>query len=203
MKAEQFYRVVERVGRGKYVRTKTLQKAILFVYPRNGETIACAESCTGGLVAKLLTDLSGASEVFVGGFVTYCDEMKQTMLGVSKEALDAHHAVSAEVAIEMARGAREQTGATVAVSTTGVAGPSPDDSGKLVGTVYLGLADSIGRTVVREFHFKGTRRQIRKQAAKEALLLLFDQPFPDIAPSVDWSARKFRFSKEPHFFHVG
>jgi len=135
MKAEQFFRVVERVGRGKYVRTKSLQKALLFVYPRNGETIACAESCTGGLVAKLLTDLSGASEVFVGGFVTYCDEAKQKMLGVSKETLDAHHAVSAEVAIERARGAVEETGATVAVSCTGAAGPSLDDSGKRVGAV--------------------------------------------------------------------
>ncbi len=202
MTAEQFFRVGERVERGKYVRAKSLQKAILFLYPRNGETIACAESCTGGLVAKWLTDLSGSSRVFVGGFVTYCDEMKQTMLGVNKETLDARHAVSAEVAIEMARGAVERTGATVAVSTTGVAGPSMDDSGKPVGTVYLGLADALGRTFVQEYHFKGTRGQIRAKAAKEALLLLLDQPFPQVTPSVDWSARKLKFSKEPQFWRA-
>lgn len=171
MTAEQFFCVGKRIGRGKYVRVKSLQKAILFAYSRNGETIACAESCTGGLVAKLLTDLSGSSRVFVGGFVTYCDEMKQAMLGVNKETLDAHHAVSAEVAIEMARGAMERTGATVAVSTTGVAGPSLDDSGKPVGTVYLGLARG-DQTTALECHFDGTREGIRNQAATKALELL-------------------------------
>lgn len=184
MKTEELPRVLKRIRRGKHVRVKKLQEAILRAYSRDRMTVACAESCTGGLIAKLLTDLSGASEVFVGGFVTYCDEMKQTMLGVNKETLDAHHAVSAEVAIEMARGAAKKTGASVAVSTTGVAGPSLDDSGKPVGTVYIGLAHGEEATALECF-FEGTREEIRKRAAREALVLLLDRPFPDITPSVD------------------
>ena len=153
---------------------KKLQEEILHTYLQGGKTIACAESCTGGLVAKLLTDLSGSSAVFVGGFVTYCDAMKVAMLGVSQTTLDAHHAVSAEVAIEMARGAVKKTGATVAVSTTGVAGPSLDDSGKPVGTVYIGLACG-DETAALECHFDGTREDVRMQAAVRALELLLNR----------------------------
>ncbi len=174
MKTEDFSRVLKRIKRGKRVRVKKLQQAILRAYSRNRMTIACAESCTGGLIAKLLTDLSGASEVFVGGFVTYCDEAKQKMLGVNKETLDEHHAVSAEVAIEMARGALHKTGAVYAVSATGVAGPSSDDSGKPVGTVYIGLAHGGEATALACF-FEGTREEIRAQAAREALVLLLKQ----------------------------
>ena len=151
--------------------TEELKQALQAQYLAKGKTIACAESCTGGLVAKYLTDLAGSSKMFVGGFVTYCDEMKMHMLGVKKETLDAHHAVSGEVAIEMARGALNKTGATHAVSTTGVAGPSLDDSGKPVGTVYIGLAHD-GKTTASEYRFEGTREEIREQAAQKALELL-------------------------------
>ena len=150
---------------------EALQKAIL----QSGRTVACAESCTGGLVAKLLTDLPGSSSVFRGGFVTYCDEMKEALLGVKRETLEKHFAVSGQTAEEMALGALERTGAEFAVSTTGVAGPSGDESGKPVGTVYIAIAK---RTPARaeakaaEYHFPGDRSAVREHAAREALALL-------------------------------
>lgn len=150
---------------------ENLQKALL----KSPQTFACAESCTGGLVAKLLTDLPGSSRVFKGAFVTYCDEMKETLLGVKRETLETYFAVSAETAKEMALGALERTGAEVAVSTTGVAGPSGDESGKPVGTVYIGIAarTEAGVTVkAAEYHFSGSRAAVREQAAREALTLL-------------------------------
>ncbi len=150
---------------------KKLQKELL----TSRLTVTCAESCTGGLIAKLLTDLPGSSRVFAGGFVTYCDEMKKALLGVKAETLEKFHAVSLQTAKEMASGALERTGADIAVSTTGVAGPSGDDSGKPVGTVYIGLAvrTSAGvKAEAREYHFSGSRCAVRKKAAKEALRLL-------------------------------
>ena len=150
---------------------KKLQKALL----ASKLTFACAESCTGGLVAKLLTDLPGSSRVFKGGLVTYCDEMKNALLGVDASTLWTYHAVSRQTAEEMARGALEKAGADVAVSTTGVAGPSGDDSGKPVGTVYIGLAKKADGGVlakVTEYHFDGSRTAVRNQAAREALRLL-------------------------------
>ena len=150
---------------------KKLQKSLL----TSKLTIACAESCTGGLVAKLLTDLPGSSRVFKGGLVTYCDEMKKALLGVEEVTLEKFHAVSLQVAKEMAAGALEKTGADLAVSTTGVAGPSGDDSGKPVGTVYIGLAVRTAEGILvsaEEYHFSGSRDAVRRKAAKEALRLL-------------------------------
>ena len=150
---------------------KKLQKALL----KSPYTVACAESCTGGLVAKLLTDLPGSSRVFAGGFVTYCNETKKSFVGVREETLQAHYAVSRETAIEMALGALEKADSDVAVSTTGVAGPAGDDSGKPVGTVFIGLAKKADGGVLAkatEYHFDGSRTAVRNQAAKEALRLL-------------------------------
>lgn len=150
---------------------ENLQKELL----KSPCTFACAESCTGGLVAKLLTDLPGSSRVFAGGFVTYCNEMKEALLGVERETLERYFAVSAETAKEMALGALERTGADVAVSTTGVAGPSGDESGKPVGTVYIGIAARTEAGVTAkaaEYHFSGSRATVRDQAAREALTLL-------------------------------
>ena len=150
---------------------EVLQKAVL----QSGRTVACAESCTGGLVAKLLTDLPGSSSVFRGGFVTYCNEMKEALLGVKRETLEKHFAVSAQTAKEMALGALERTGAEFAVSTTGVAGPSGDESGKPVGTVYIAIAKRTPAGMeakAAEYHFPGDRSAVREQAAREALALL-------------------------------
>ena len=104
-----------------------------------GFTMATAESCTGGLAAKLVTDVSGSSAVFEGGVVSYSNEVKMKVLGVSAATLEAHGAVSEETADEMCRGARRVTGADIAVSTTGIAGPSGGTPEKPVGTVCFGI----------------------------------------------------------------
>ncbi len=106
---------------------------------KRGLTVTCAESCTGGLIAKLLTDPAGASAVFRGSFVTYCNEMKADLLGVRPETLERFGAVSPETACEMAIGALSRVGADVAVSATGVAGPG-ESEGKPVGTVCIAVA---------------------------------------------------------------
>ncbi len=144
------------------------------VLKKRNLTVTCAESCTGGLIAKMLTDPAGASAVFRGSFVTYCDEMKQHMLGVRRETLEQYHAVSVEVAREMASGALEALHADLALSATGIAGPGTDDSDKPVGTVCLGIAlqtEAGIRLFAKEYHFSGTRAMIRIAAARGALRL--------------------------------
>ncbi len=109
-----------------------------------GKAFACAESCTGGLISKRITDLAGASEVFLGGCVTYTNEVKQRLLGVKAETLDKYTAVSAEVAMEMADGVRKRIGADIGISATGYAGPSGGDEINPVGTVFLGISSKRG-----------------------------------------------------------
>ena len=107
-------------------------------------TFATAESCTGGRIAERITALPGASAVYRGGVVSYWTQVKADVLGVPQEILDAHGAVSPETARAMAEGAKRITGADLAVSVTGVAGPDPDERGTPVGIVYLGLATPDG-----------------------------------------------------------
>jgi len=134
--------------------------------------LTTAESCTGGLISSVIVNISGASSVFKQGFVTYCDKAKEDLLGVKHETMDKYKAVSSEVASEMATGAKEVSGADVAVSVTGVAGPSMED-GKPVGLVYIGCAYK-DRVEVREFNFDGDRKTIRFKATKNALQLVLD-----------------------------
>lgn len=134
--------------------------------------LTTAESCTGGLISSVIVNISGASTVFKQGFVTYCDKAKEDLLGVKHETMDKYKAVSSEVASEMATGAKEVSGADVAVSVTGVAGPSMED-GKPVGLVYIGCAYK-DRVEVREFNFDGDRKTIRFKATKNALQLVLD-----------------------------
>jgi nicotinamide-nucleotide amidase len=110
----------------------------------HGLTLSAAESCTGGLIAKRITDIPGCSDVFFGGCVTYTNEVKQRLLGVSADTLDAHGAVSRETAIEMARGVRERTGSDVGISATGIAGPGGGTEETPVGTVFLGISTKDG-----------------------------------------------------------
>lgn len=136
------------VGRFIYgVDVESLEHAALLFLKERGMTLACAESCTGGLVAKRITDLAGSSEVFLGGCVTYSNEAKQTLLGVSEESLARYGAVSEQVAREMARGVRERLGADVGVSLTGIAGPGGGSEEKPVGTVYVGISTEGGEQV--------------------------------------------------------
>ncbi|MDO5618740.1 CinA family protein [Kocuria sp.] len=130
-------------------------------------TVGTAESLTGGSVAAALVSVPGASAVFEGAVVSYSHAVKTRVLGVSAELLDRVGAVDAQVAEDMARGAREVLGVDVAVATTGVAGPEPHD-GKPVGTVYVGLA-GLGGTRSLELHLDGTRPQIRQACVEVAL----------------------------------
>ena len=134
-------------------------------------TMASAESCTGGLIAKRMTDLSGASAVFRGGVVSYATEVKADILGVNKTVLDHFGAVSEPVARAMAEGARRIMKADIAVSTTGVAGPDKDDRGNEVGTVYIALAVK-GDTICRKLSLDGDREAIRTAAASHAFEMI-------------------------------
>lgn len=136
-----------------------------------GLTLATAESCTGGMVAATLTDLPGSSEMFLWGAVTYSNAAKRSMLGVSQVTLVAHGAVSEEVAREMARGARDRSGADIAVSITGIAGPGGSEF-KPEGRVCFGLATADGvETETFEFGAQG-RDAVRRAARDHALTLL-------------------------------
>ena len=131
-------------------------------------TLAAAESCTGGLFSKCMTDLSGASEIDHGGVVSYVNGVKANVLGVSVETLDRFGAVSAETAAEMAAGVRRVCGSDLGISFTGVAGPSKDDRGNEVGTVYVGIATS-EKTYVNLLRLAGDRDTIRRLAVEQGM----------------------------------
>jgi PncC family amidohydrolase len=134
-------------------------------------TLATAESCTGGLVAARLTSVPGSSDVFLGGVVSYADEVKSSALGVPEEVLRAYGAVSAETAAAMSAGARERLGADVAVSVTGIAGPGGGTAEKPVGLVYLN-ASSAGAELALDFTAPGDRETVRTRSAVAALHLV-------------------------------
>jgi PncC family amidohydrolase len=135
-----------------------------------GQTLAVAESLTGGLLAARVVDVPGASVAFRGGVVAYATDLKASLLGVDPDLLDRHGAVHAQVAAQMASGVRDRLGATWGLATTGVAGPEPQD-GKAPGTVFLGLAGPDGvRTVA--LALAGGRAQVRGAAVDAALALL-------------------------------
>jgi nicotinamide-nucleotide amidase len=131
-------------------------------------TVALAESCTGGLVAATITEVAGSSGYFLGGIVSYSDAAKEAFLDVPGTALAAHGAVSAQVAVAMATGARARFASTLAVSVTGIAGPDGGSDEKPVGLTYVALADASGGDV-RRFTFAGDRAANREAAASAAL----------------------------------
>jgi nicotinamide-nucleotide amidase len=139
-----------------------------------GLRLGVAESCTGGLVGGRLTEIPGSSDVFIGGIVTYSNEMKTALLGVPAELIATHGAVSEPVAAAMAEGAVERLSVPVAVSVTGIAGPSGGSETKPVGTVCFGFAYS-GRSETRHTVFPGSRHEIRARAAQAALFLALRQ----------------------------
>jgi len=134
-------------------------------------TLAVAESCTGGLLASLVTDVPGSSDYFVGGVVAYSNAVKERLLGVPREILDTVGAVSPECARAMAEGVRKLLGADLSLSTTGITGPTGATPTKPVGLVYIALAHPEG-TEVREHRFVGKRRGNKSSFACAALELL-------------------------------
>ncbi len=136
-----------------------------------GKTLATAESCTGGLIGKLMTDVPGSSAVYPGGVISYCNRVKHQLLGVSQALLDREGAVCAEVALQMAKGVQSVLGADYGVSTTGVAGPGSDSCGNPPGLVYVAAAGK-GSAEVIELHLSGSRDTVRQEAAVAAFSLL-------------------------------
>jgi len=152
--------------------TDTLAEQVVQTLTARKLTIATAESCTGGLIGAALTDISGASSVFYGGFITYANAAKIEMIGVSAPTIAEHGAVSAEVARAMADGARTTAGTDLAVAVTGIAGPSGGSEKKPVGLVYLACSGKDGTTVVEKRFGPLNRDTIRKLTVSAALELV-------------------------------
>ena len=150
--------------------TEFLATALLAALEARGMTLATAESCTGGGVGAALTAIPGSSRVYLGGVISYTNAVKMALLGVPAETLETHTAVSVETARAMAQGACQAVGASMALSVTGLAGPSGDGTGRPVGLVYIGCATAEG-LLVRELKLNGDRAAIRAQAVDEALAL--------------------------------
>lgn len=138
------------------------------------QMLATAESCTGGLIAHLITQIAGASSVFDRGYVTYSNAAKQEELNVPQETLSRYGAVSAQTAQAMALGAIANSRASVALSVTGIAGPDGGTKDKPVGLVYIGLAQNDTETKSFEYHFSGTRNEIQQETAQRALQILIE-----------------------------
>lgn len=150
-----------------------LETDVLDRLGRAGLTLAIAESCTGGRICDRITDVPGSSERFKGGMVAYNNESKVKFLGVSHDTLKAHGAVSEECAIEMAAGAAKAFGADVGISVTGIAGPGGATPQKPVGLVYIGIAWKKEQAAFR-YLFDGDRRNVKAQAAEQALRMILD-----------------------------
>lgn len=140
-----------------------------------GATVTTAESCTGGWVAKVITDIAGSSAWFERGFVTYSNEAKAQMIGVREETLAQHGAVSEPVVVEMAIGALKAARADYAVSISGIAGPDGGIEEKPVGTVWFAFATARGEGITRRECFSGDRDAVRRQATAYALQTLWQQ----------------------------
>ncbi|HEY8009519.1 MAG TPA: CinA family protein [Rudaea sp.] len=146
-----------------------LAQTIAAIFSQRGATLIAAESCTGGWIAKTLTDIAGSSAWFECGVVAYSYEAKEALLGVRPETLELHGAVSKETVTEMVAGALARFGATVAVAVTGIAGPSGGTHDKPVGTVWIGWKRRGGYAQTQVFHFDGDREAVRRQTVAAAL----------------------------------
>ena len=145
-----------------------MEEGVVEILTKKQYKITTAESCTGGLVAATIVNVSGASEVFQAGFVTYANEAKEKELGVKSETLQTYGAVSEKTAKEMAIGCAAHAKAQVGISTTGIAGPGGGTAEKPVGLVYIGCAVR-SNVYVEKNVFSGDRQQVRRQAADRAI----------------------------------
>lgn len=166
---EDFRRVL---GSRIFSRDEDLSSRVGRLLRESGKTLAVAESCTGGLIAKLLTDVPGSSDYFLGGVVSYGNDAKRELLAVRRETLEEHGAVSSQAALEMARGALARFDADIAVAVTGIAGPDGGTPEKPVGTVYFALARRDGGETAKKREFNGDRAAVRQAASLYALDLV-------------------------------
>jgi nicotinamide-nucleotide amidase len=152
-----------------YIAAKLVVEKLL----TSNKTLSVAESCTGGLIGKSLTDISGSSAGFYGGFILYSNEAKMSLAGVSSDTLRDYGAVSEQTVKEMADGTRRKCGTDFAVAVSGIAGPGGGTVEKPVGTVWIGLSHQKG-TTAKCFHFTGDRDMVREETVKESLNILND-----------------------------
>ncbi len=156
----------------------SLEEKIVSLLQEKGWKIASAESCSGGMIASRLVNVSGVSDVFEEGYITYSNAAKHKLLGVSKQSLGQYGAVSSQVAGEMALGAARQARARAAIAVTGIAGPGGGTPQKPVGLVYIGCYVD-GKVFVTENHFQGSRQEIRTATTQAALSLLLEKLIRD------------------------
>lgn len=153
--------------------TRELVEALAKKLIESGKTVATAESCTGGNIAHNITLLAGSSQYFLGGIVSYANEVKMNVLGVKKADLDSYGAVSQAVVESMATGACKAIGSDYAVATSGIAGPGGGSVEKPVGTVWMAVSD--GKTTVsKKWKFDGDREEIIEKATKSAIFMLLE-----------------------------
>ena len=152
---------------------RQLSERVGLALKARGASITTAESCTGGWIAKVITDIAGSSSWFERGFVTYSNEAKSQMIGVKPETLAAHGAVSEPVVVEMAIGALKAARSDYAISVSGIAGPDGGSDEKPVGTVCFGFASVNGQGITRRECFPGDRDAVRRQATAYALHTLW------------------------------
>jgi nicotinamide-nucleotide amidase len=151
-----------------------LEKTIGNLLREKGWTLSIAESCTGGLVCDCITNVSGSSDYFMGGMVTYSNESKAEHLGVPLSMIKSHGAVSQQVARRMAQGVRKAFHTTFGLSTTGVAGPTGGTKRSPIGRVFIGISE--GKKIwVKRKDLRGSRREIKKKATEEALQFFYER----------------------------
>ena len=173
--------IYEKAGAFIYAEgNRPLEEVVVQTLIQNGHTLVTAESCTGGMIGQTITAVPGSSKPYLGGVVTYSNELKMALCGVSKDTLSEYGAVSKGTACEMAEGIRERHNADIAVSVTGIAGPGGGTEEKPVGLVYIGISTREKTDAVR-FHFVGTRDKIRQLTVKNALhqVLMASQKLSD------------------------
>jgi nicotinamide-nucleotide amidase len=171
-----------------------IESVLIDLLRQRGRKLVLVESCTGGMVGSLLTSVAGSSDVLLGGFVTYANEMKTALVGVPREMIEARGAVSEDVALAMARGGLERTsGATDALAITGVAGPGGGSVAKPVGTVFVARASREGTREVscecRRLLITGGREDVRGRASRLALAMLRWHVLGETVPTVLWQVR--------------